>query len=125
MSFQHHHEKRKIMVNLFTIPMFIIILIVATYFNKPIRRIIEIPQKVVQGVHDNRLEDIKKENFSQEIVADTKDQFGNLKQDVLSMTVHDVFSIATRSTKIINDLNYIQREGGKILDKYTRLDFLR
>ncbi|MBI5045055.1 MAG: hypothetical protein HZC02_03950 [Candidatus Levybacteria bacterium] len=125
MAFQHHHEKRKIMINLFTIPIFIIILIIATYFNKPIRRIVAIPQRVVQGVHDNRLEDIRKENFSQEIVSDTKDQFSTLKEDVLTITVRDVISIASRSNRIVSDLNFLQREGGRLLDKYTRLDFLK
>ncbi|HVZ58974.1 MAG TPA: hypothetical protein VG935_04455 [Patescibacteria group bacterium] len=125
MAFTHHHEKKKIMLNLFTVPLFIGILVVVTYFSKPVRRIVNIPQKLVAGAKDNKLQDVSKENFSKEIVNDTQDQVSTLKNEVLETTVGDILNFLGKSKKISNDVNSLQHQAGDLLDKYTNLDFAK
>ncbi|CAN5188363.1 hypothetical protein BH09PAT1_BH09PAT1_5490 [soil metagenome] len=110
MSFHRHHEKRKLAVNLFTIPMFIVILVVATFFSKPIRRVINVPKQLVAGTHDNNYQDLTKENFQKEIVNDTKDQVSQVKENVLQTTVGDIINFISRGSKIKSDLNSLQKQ---------------
>lgn len=125
MAFPHHHEKRKIMVNLFTIPMFIGILALATFFSAPVRRIVNIPQKIVLGAKDNRLQDVTKENFSKEIVDDTKQQLDTVKTNVLETTVGQILGFLSQGTKITKDFNGVQKQAGGLFEKYTNLDFIK
>lgn len=125
MAFPHHHEKRKIMINLFTIPMIVGIVALATVFSSPVRRIVNIPQKVVLGAKENRLQEVTKENFSKEIVDDTKDQLDTMKTDVLETTVGEILEFLSKGTKITKDLNDVQKQAGGLFDKYTNLDFIK
>lgn len=125
MAFPHHHEKRKIMINLFTIPMIIGILALATVFSAPVRRIVNIPQKIVLGAKENRLQEVTKENFSKEIVDDTKDQIDTMKTDVLETTVGEILEFLSKGSKITKDLNGVQKQAGGLFDKYTNLDFIK
>lgn len=124
MSFHRHHEKRKLAVNLFTIPMFIIILVVATFFSKPIRRVVNIPKKLVAGVHDNNFQDVTKENFSNEIVNDTKDQVNTVKNDVLQTTIGDIINFIGKGSKIKSDITNLQKQTVDTVDSFdpTKID---
>ena len=125
MAFPHHHEKRKIMINLFTLPMIIGILALATVFSAPVRRIVNIPQKIILGAKDNRLQEVTKENFSKEIVDDTKDQLDTMKTDVLETTVGEILEFLSKGSKITKDLNGVQQQAGGLFDTYTNLDFIK
>ncbi|MEK7605254.1 MAG: hypothetical protein AAB478_01885 [Patescibacteria group bacterium] len=125
MAFPHHHEKRKIMINLFTLPMIIGILALATVFSAPVRRIVNIPQKIILGAKDNRLQEVTKENFSKEIVDDTKDQLDTMKTDVLKTTVGEILEFLSKGSKITKDLNGVQQQAGGLFDTYTNLDFIK
>ena len=110
MSFHRHHEKRKLAVNLFVLPMMIAVLAVATIFNRPLRRAVSIPKKLVEGAHDNNFQDISKENFSKEIVDDAKNQAADLKEDVLQTTIGDILNFISKGSKIKTDVQNLQKQ---------------
>ncbi len=124
MSFHRHHEKRKIAVNLFALPMMIVVLTIATIFSKPIRRVVNIPKKLVAGVHDNNFQDITKENFSKEIVNDTKEQVTTIKEDVLQTTIGDILNFISKGSKIKSDVNNLQKQTIDTVDSFdpTKID---
>lgn len=116
MSHIHHHEKRTLLVNLFTIPMFIVILIVLTIFNKPVSRIVNLPYKLVAGTHDSRLQDLSKENFTKELASDTKDQLDTIKTNVFQTTIGDLVTFLGKSEQIKKDVNNLGDEAKKMFD---------
>ncbi len=118
MSFHRHHEKRKLAVNLFAIPMMIFILAIATIFNKPIRRVISVPKQLVEGTHDNNFQDLSKENFSKEIVEDAKDQAQEVKENVLETTVGDIFTFISKGSKIKTDIQSLQKQTEEAVNSF-------
>lgn len=118
MSHIHHHEKRTFLVNFLTIPIFIGILVVLTIFNKPVRRIVNLPHQLVKGAQDNRVQDISKENFTQQLTDDTKDQFETVKDDVLKTTIGDMVTFLSKSEQIKKDLGTLGEQGKKIIENF-------
>jgi|GEM_PF-2336994 len=110
MSFHRHHEKRKFAVNLFTIPMMVLVLALATIFNKPIRRVISIPKQLVEGTHDNNFQDLSKDNFSREIVEDAKSQANEVKENFLETTIGDIITFLSKGSKIQEDIHSLQKQ---------------
>jgi hypothetical protein len=118
MSFHRHHEKRKLAVNLFTIPMMILILAVATIFNRPIRRAVSIPKQLVEGAHDNNFQDLSKENFSKEIVEDAKNQAQEVKENVLQTTIGDIITFISKGSKIKTDIQSLQKQTEETVNSF-------
>jgi len=118
MSFHRHHEKRKLAVNLFTIPMMVLILALATIFNKPIRRVISVPKQLVEGTHDSNLQDLSKENFSKEIVEDAKNQAEEVKENVLETTVGDIVTFISKGSKIKKDFHSLQKQTEETINSF-------
>ena len=118
MSHIHHHEKRTFLVNLLTIPFFIGILVVLTIFNKPVRRIVDLPHQLVLGTHDSQVQDVTKQNFTKELGSDTKDQFNSIKSNVLGTTVGDIMTFLGRSQQIKKDVNNLGDQAKKTYDNF-------
>ncbi len=118
MSFHRHHEKRKLAVNLFTIPMMILILGIATVFNRPIRRVISVPKQLVEGAHDNNFQDLSKENFSKEIIEDAKNQAQEVKENVLQTTIGDIITFISKGSKIKDDIHNLQKQTEETVNSF-------
>jgi len=118
MSHINHHEKRTFFVNFITIPIFIGVLVVLTVFSKPVRRVVNLPYQLVQGTHDSRVQDISKENFTQQLTNDTKDQFETVKDDVLKTTIGDVVTFLSKSEQIKKDVGTLADQAKKMIDNF-------
>lgn len=118
MSWHRHHEKRKLAVNLFVLPMMILVLALATLFNRPIRRVVSIPKQLVEGAHDNNLQDLSKENFSKEIVEDAKTQATELKEDVWNTTIGDIINFLSKGSKIKDDIHHLQKQTEETVNSF-------
>jgi len=112
----HHHEKRTITTNLIVIPLFIAILAGVTIFNRPIRRLINIPKKMVEGTHDGNFQDLSKENFTKALAEDTKAEVDTLKDTVLDTTIRDLVNFLGRSDKILKDVDQLQKQAGEVVN---------
>lgn len=118
MSHIHHHEKRTFLVNFLMIPIFIGILVVLTIFSKPVRRIVNLPHQLVQGAHDNKVQDVTKESFTKGLTDDTKDQFESVKDTVLETTLGDVMTFLSKSKQIQKDVNMLGDQAKKMIDNF-------
>lgn len=124
MSFHRHHEKRKLAVNLFTIPMMILVLAIATVFNRPIRRVISVPKQLAEGAHDNNFQDLSKENFSKEIVEDAKTQAQEVKENVLETTIGDIITFISKGAKIKSDINSLQKQTEETVNSFDPAQYI-
>lgn len=99
-------------------PIFIGILVVLTVFSKPVRRIVNLPHQLVQGAHDNKFQDVSKENFTKGLTDDTKDQFDSVKDTVLETTLGDVMTFLGKSKQIQKDVNMLGDQARKMIDNF-------
>lgn len=113
-----YFEKQKLATNIIKVFLLVVILLVVTYFNRPIRRFISTPKQLVEGAKDGNFQDLSKENFTKALAEDTKSEIDTVKEHILDTTIRDIMTFIGKKDKITEDINKIQKQTGEIVNKY-------
>lgn len=106
----HRHEKRKVMLHIFGF-FFVIALIGALLvFDKPIRKMMNVPRQLVAGAQDKNIPEAEQINFKEEITDDSLDVIEGVQHQVMHTTLSDVVAMAKRTQKVVKDINHAKDE---------------